>query len=102
LGADGYSFNWAKDLPTADVGEEGVGTGLSVTLDTYDNGGGEAPGIEIKWHGTRVAFDNIDPDQGVAKDFLRKNKFVDANLTVTPSGLATFTYDGRTISAQLN
>ena len=107
LGADGYSFNWGTDLATTGVGENGTGTGLSVTVDTFDNGftGGEdspAPGISIKWQGAAVAYDNIDSDQGVAKDFLRKNAFVDAQVTVTPDGLATFTYDGRSISAQLD
>src|SRR6266542_748552 len=112
VGADGYSLSWGADVQGGSAGEEGVGTGLSVTIDTFDNGGGEAPGIEIKWggpdHGSavgaaRIAFDGIDPDQGLAKDFLRKNQFVDADLTVdNNTAIATFTYDGRTISAPLN
>src|SRR4051812_37084536 len=80
-GADGYSFNWGTDLATGGVGEEGTGTGLSVTIDTFDNGGGET-GIEIKWGGpdhnsaigaARIAFTPIakdDPGTGV---FLRKD-----------------------------
>ena len=107
FGADGYSFNWSVDGSTAGVGEEGTGSGLTVTVDTWDNqlGGGPfdaAPGIEIKWRGGRVAFDTIDADQGLAKDFLRKDQFVDADVTVTPGGVATFTYDGRSISAHLD
>jgi HYR domain/SdrD B-like domain/PA14 domain/Thrombospondin type 3 repeat len=105
-GADGYSFNWGTDLEASLAGEEGTGTGLTVTVDTWDNmeQTGEfdaAPGLEIKWRGARVAFDTIDPDQGLAKDFLRKNEFVDVELTVTPGGLVTFTYDGRMLTAQL-
>ena len=99
-GADGYSFNWGTDLSTS-AGEEGTGTGLSVPVDTFDNGGGEAPGLEIKWKGARAAFDNINADQGLAKDFLRKNVFVDADLTVNVDGNATFTYDGRVLTATL-
>jgi hypothetical protein len=68
---------------------------LSVTVDTFDNGGGEAPGIEIKWQGVRVAF------QATTKEFLRKDMFVDASITVTAAGEATFTYDGVTVSATL-
>ncbi|HXJ71303.1 MAG TPA: hypothetical protein VNM37_00575, partial [Candidatus Dormibacteraeota bacterium] len=56
--ADGFSFNWANDLPSSTFNngaEEGAGTGLTVSFDAYDNGGGEAPSIDIKWHGTTVA-----------------------------------------------
>src|SRR5262249_44869244 len=35
--ADGFSFNWAADLPESTyVGEQGVGSGLSVCFDTYE------------------------------------------------------------------
>ncbi len=49
--ADGFSFNWASDLPngTYAVAEEGEGSGLRVCFDTFDNGGGEAPAIDVKW-----------------------------------------------------
>jgi len=104
-GADGYSMSWGTDLPNppgyGNPGEEGAGTGLIVTVDTFDNGGGEAPGLEIKWKGSRVAFDNINADQGLAKDFLRKGVFVEADVTVDVSGNATFTYDGRVLTATL-
>src|SRR4051812_18273881 len=46
--ADGFSFNFANDLPDDGFGEEGAGTGLTVSFDTFDNGGAEAPAIEIK------------------------------------------------------
>lgn len=105
-GADGYSVNWASDLPNppgyGNPGEEGAGKGLSVTVDTFDNGNGEAPGLEIKWRGVRIAFDNIDIDPGLAKDFLRKGFFVDADLTVEPRGQVTFKYDGRVLTAALD
>ena len=83
-GADGYSFNWGTDLAPSGVGEEGTGTGLSVTVDTFDNGGGET-GIEIKYgppaHGGlgagRIVFLPIpknDPGNGI---FLRKDQFLE-------------------------
>ncbi|HEU0009789.1 MAG TPA: hypothetical protein VFT34_08235, partial [Verrucomicrobiae bacterium] len=109
-GADGYSFNWGTDLAAAGAGEEGTGTGLSVTVDTFDNGGGET-GIEIKWgapdHGSavgasRVAFLPLpkdDPGNGI---YLRKNAFVEADLVVDNNSCrAIFTYDGQTVSADL-
>jgi hypothetical protein len=48
--ADGLSFNFASDYNgwNPPMGEEGDGTGLSICFDTYDNGGGEAPAIDIK------------------------------------------------------
>jgi hypothetical protein len=104
-GADGYSMSWGSDLPNppsyGNPGEEGAGSGLIVTVDTFDNGGGEAPGLEIKWQGALVAFDNINPDPGLAKDFLRKGVFVEADLTVDTAGQATFTYDGHVLTATL-
>jgi uncharacterized repeat protein (TIGR01451 family) len=104
-GADGYSLTWGNDLPAAPAygvpGEDGVGTNLVVAFDTWDSGGGEAPSIEMRWRGNRVAFDAIDANQGYAKDFLIKDRFVDVSLTVDDSGAAVLTYDGRTISAQL-
>jgi hypothetical protein len=110
-GADGYSLNWATDLPAtpdyANPGEEGVGSGLTVTVDTFDNGGGEAmgggaPGIELRWNSNVVAFAPIPKDDpGGGQAFLRRNRFVDAQVTVDAKGLASFTYDNVSITAML-
>jgi hypothetical protein len=106
-GADGYSLNWATDLPEtpeyAFPGEDGVGSGLTVTVDTWDNGFEEAPGIELRWKSNLVAFAPIPKDDpGGGLPYLRRNQFVDAQLTVDAKGLATFTYDGIEITAVLN
>jgi hypothetical protein len=105
-GADGYSLNWATDLPEtpeyAFPGEDGVGSGLTVTVDTWDNGFEEAPGIELRWKSNLVAFAPIPKDDpGGGLPYLRRNQFVDAQLTVDAKGLATFTYDGIEITAVL-
>jgi hypothetical protein len=104
-GADGYSFNWANDLPVlptyGNPGEEGAGTGLSVTIDTWDNScpadcpTGTDTGLEIKWNGVRVAYAKT------TKAFLRKDTFVDAEVLVNPNGSASFTYDGVILQATL-
>lgn len=100
-GADGYSFNWGFDVPNNGGNTEGTGTGLSVTVDTWDNGCGNCQdngsdlGIEIKWNANRVAYLHTD------KAALRKNQFVDTEVSVTPEGLATFNFDGLVISANL-
>jgi hypothetical protein len=53
--ADGWSVCLAADLPDGAWSEEGVGTGLIVAFDLYDNGAGEAPAITIRWAGTQIA-----------------------------------------------
>ncbi len=53
--ADGFSFNWASDLPDGTFGEDGAGTGLTIAFDIFDNGGGEGPSIDVKWNGTVLA-----------------------------------------------
>ena len=50
--ADGISFNFGPNLLNASIGEGGVGTGLSVTFDTFDNGDSDsAPAIEVVYDG---------------------------------------------------
>src|SRR5689334_9967339 len=53
--ADGFSFNFANDLPNDIFGEEGAGTGLTISFDTYDNGGAEAPAIDLKKGGQIIS-----------------------------------------------
>ncbi|MFN0129073.1 MAG: hypothetical protein ACKV19_20570, partial [Verrucomicrobiales bacterium] len=53
--ADGWSFNFASDLVDGGISEEGSGTGLIVAFDLYDNAGGEAPAITIRWNNTQLA-----------------------------------------------
>ncbi|HTD68705.1 MAG TPA: hypothetical protein VK846_19465, partial [Candidatus Limnocylindria bacterium] len=101
--ADGYGLNWASsaELPLGGCGtftaEEGWPTGWSFNIDVYDGGAGPDTGIEIKWLGTRVAFQHIDRDANASGNYLTKQVFVSAEATVDPSGKATFTYDGNTI-----
>ena len=102
-GADGYSLNFGNDLLDNFQGEEGTGTGLTVAVDTFDNADVEVPdvGIEIVWRGGRVAVQTIPKDNDGSGNYLRKDTFVDASMSVDATGLATFTYDGNTITAQL-
>ncbi len=58
--ADGMSINIGPDLGTAAFGEEGMGSQLRVTLDTWDNAGTDtAPAIEVFWGGTSIAFQSM-------------------------------------------
>lgn len=53
--ADGWSFCVANDLPTTGWSEEGIGTGLIVAFDIYDNGAAEAPAVTIRWNNIQIA-----------------------------------------------
>ena len=100
-GADGYSLNIGTDLSDSFTGEEGTGTGLSVTVDTFDNGTSQDVGIDIKWQGARVGYIPLPKDDDGSGNYLRKDTFVDASLTVTPAGEATVVYDGNTVTVAL-
>jgi len=96
-GADGYSFNWAADLPNpptyANPGEDGGGTGLSVTVDPFDNGGGEAPAVEVRWKAKVIA--RVDapqpyaPSEDAFKTYMLDNTFNDFDISVNPEGWGT-------------
>jgi hypothetical protein len=59
--ADGFSFSLvpaATTPATPDITqaiEEGLTNGLTVSFDTWDNGGFEAPAVDVKWFGQIVA-----------------------------------------------
>ncbi|MDB6037156.1 MAG: Legume-like lectin family protein [Verrucomicrobiales bacterium] len=56
--ADGFSVNFASDLPAVLSGlqpEEGIGTGASIDFDLFNNGGGEAPSIDVKTGGVVIS-----------------------------------------------
>lgn len=55
--ADGWSFSWGGGIAAGFGGdlEQGVGNDLRVSFDIYDNGGGEAPAIDVFWRGTTLA-----------------------------------------------
>lgn len=54
--ADGTSFSFGPDVTSASIfGEEGLGNGIIVAFDIYDNGSAEAPAIEVKYGGAVVA-----------------------------------------------
>jgi hypothetical protein len=58
--ADGFSFSLVPAATAPAVPdltqaiEEGLPQGLTVSFDTWDNGGGEAPAIDVKWLGQTI------------------------------------------------
>jgi len=91
--ADGWSFNWATDFPTTSFPasvEEGVGTGLSVSVDVYDNGGNDyAPGVTILFHGAVVARYLLPYEY-----LLTGADFGEVIVKLQPTGLLTVSYNG--------
>ena len=91
--ADGFSFNWASDLPngTYASAEEGDGSGLRVCFDTFDNGGGEAPAIDVKWGTNVIGHFNARflPLSGPANVKIRLN--TDGTLDMTYRCVSIFT-----------
>jgi len=86
--ADGYSFSFAADVPEATVGEEGTGSGIIVAFDTYDNGGGEAPAIDVKYGGQEVAT------KKVTKALLVNNRYVDVTIRLYANGTLDVIHNG--------
>lgn len=89
--ADGFSFNWATDLPNGvynEAAEEGEGSGLRICFDTYDNGNFEAPAIDVKW-GTNVIGHFL-----TSNDFLPglPDEFKDVRIRLNPGGTLDLTY----------
>jgi VCBS repeat-containing protein len=74
--ADGFSFVWANNLTNTPFGENGAGYGLIVSFDTFDNGNGEAPAIDVKWRTpsaqalVTVSITGINDPPTAAPDFI--------------------------------
>lgn len=94
--ADGFSFSVAADLPDGTWREDGAGTGISVTFDTYDNGGGEAPSIGVKYNGQVVA-DTKKPLSFISTGA----NFVDVLVKLDPDGTLDLVYNGQTVYTNL-
>ncbi len=90
--ADGTAFCFGSDI-TSDVnfGEEGSGTGVVVAFDIYDNGGGEAPAIEVKYGGASVAIAKF------AKADMVTSQFEDVEIVLTRSGTLSVSYKGQKV-----
>jgi hypothetical protein len=100
--ADGISFNFAADLPDStapDFAEEGVGSGLRVCFDIYDNtdgnphnGTGEAPAITLKWGGVVVG-----EVKTALSDITTGDAFADVIVRLTPDGLLDVAWNGKVL-----
>ncbi|MBC8242997.1 MAG: Ig-like domain-containing protein [Verrucomicrobia bacterium] len=87
--ADGFSFNFAPDVPDGTwLSEEGAGSGISVCIDTWDNGAGEAPAVDLKFGGALVASEKMPK-----ADLLTGTEFTDLIVRVETDGTVDVVYN---------
>ncbi len=111
--ADGFSFSFGDDISDAAFGEEGTGSRLRVALDTYDNGGGEAPAMDIYWGGNVFAHTKFagvgtvttppikDPATGGDASLQTGTNFVDFIIDLHPNGTLDVVFKGITVYTNL-
>ena len=111
--ADGFSFSFGEDIADGPFGEEGSGTGLIVSLDTYDNGAGEAPALDVSYGGTQVAHTKwagvtaltlppvIDPATGLPASLQTGTNFADLLIDLHPNGTLDVVYKGIVVYTNL-
>lgn len=92
-GGEGFSFNLAPDIPDAPFGEEGVGLGLTVSFDTFDARNIEAPAVDVKFRGARVASARMNPRTG--------DEFVDVTIKVERDGTIDVLFGETAVHANL-
>lgn len=94
-GADGISFNFAGDYSWWMFGEEGDGSGLTISFDTYDNGNGEAPAIDIRYGWTTIF------SQRGNLSLFRTGEFIPVIVNVDPDGSLDLTVNGQAVVKNL-
>lgn len=92
--ADGFSFCFAPDLPAAAFSEEGAGTGIIITFDTYDNGGGEAPAIDVKLGDVNAV---VVSTKVPISDLLTGGEYVPVRIQLDPDGTLDLEYKGQLV-----
>ncbi|MDB6071472.1 MAG: hypothetical protein JWL81_2643, partial [Verrucomicrobiales bacterium] len=117
--ADGYSVNFARESdPVIASGsgfpiapEEGTGTGISVILDEYDNGGGDVIGVSVRVDGVQINQTSLPTKNGNAADTtslqtgpasrpvdvnfnVADHTFVNLNVKLDPDGTLDVNYKG--------
>ena len=98
--ADGFSFNFASDVPYAaapvsGTSEEGAGTGLSICYDGYQAAGvANTTAFRIKWNGTSLAIvTNTPPWSSTA--------WIPVRVFLNTNGAVTLTVNGTNVVSNL-
>ncbi len=99
--ADGWTLHFGSDIDSSSkFGEEGPGvpasgSGIDICFDTYDNGGGEAPAIDVKVNGVQVAH---TPESVF---FMLSDNFTNVFIQLNPNGTLNVSYKGQVIYTNL-
>jgi hypothetical protein len=101
--ADGFSFNFAGDLPdaaaTAAAAENGGGSGFSFCVDNYRfapyPGGGNA-----STSGMKIRYNNVDI-AGVQIPTWNTASYIPVSITLAPNGAVTVMVDGTNVVPNL-
>lgn len=90
--ADGLSFSFGPEVVSdSNFGEEGLGNGVIVSFDIYDNGGGEAPAVDVKYGGATLGTTKF------AKADMVTGAFEDVSIEVKRNGTITVSYKGQVL-----
>ena len=90
--ADGFSFSFGPEITsTTNTGEEGAGNFINVCFDIYDNGGNEAPAIDIKFGGAVIAH------AAFTKADLVTSNLEDVKIELTRAGVLSVLLKGQYI-----
>ncbi len=95
---DGFSFSFGPDIPDSlfPLPEEGVGSGLIVSFDSFNNAGAadEAPAIDVKWNGRILASKKVG--------FLPTGKnFVNVSIQVDRDGTLDLQFGNNLVFSNL-
>ncbi len=116
--ADGMSFNVDSSITAGSTyGEEGFGSGLTITFDTWDNAAPDtAPAIEVRYHGAVVAVQSMAGNRedarplatpfvydanGNALSLDTSNTFVNVLISIAPDGKLDLYYRDQIIFQNL-
>jgi hypothetical protein len=98
--ADGLSFSFASDLPPLPSytvpGEEGAGSGLIVSFDTFPNGSTDAVAIDVFFNGVLKGRNLMQSSQGPTG-----NSFFDVFINLKADGSLDLTYNAQSIFTAL-
>jgi len=94
--ADGFSFNFGSDLPSAAITEEGSGTNLTVSFDTRANTAPDAIGIDVRWKGSTFATYPMTISQ-----LTNYPTYVPVSIQLKTDGTLSVTFNGSPIYTDL-
>jgi hypothetical protein len=92
--ADGLSFVWGEDIGESAFGEDGSGSGLVISIDTWDNSVApvppEAPAIDALYNGEQLGHTMV-----TAATLNTEGQYVPVIVRVNPGGKLDVCFNGQ-------